>query len=75
MSATQRMLVTVGLGVQLLTLILLLTISGSRDFCMERYGACPFPYYKYYDYLLVAFVALSVLNLALFYRYVGRRRE
>jgi hypothetical protein len=65
--------ITVALGCQAATLVLLLTTIGSREACLEKYGACDFPYFKYYQYLLIAFSILSIANLVWFYRFLRKR--
>jgi len=65
--------ITVALGCQAATLIALLIVIGSRETCLERYGACDFPYFKYYQYLLIEFSILSIANLVWFYRHLRER--
>jgi len=60
--------ITIALGCQAATLIGLLIVIGAREGCLEKYGACDFPYFKYYQYLVIAFSVLSATNLAWLYR-------
>lgn len=65
--------ITIALGCQAATLVALLLIVGARETCLEKYGLCDFPYFKYYQYLMIAFAILSVMNLAWFYRSLRNR--